>query len=196
MNSLKTNFQDSITFGTRWLSHLAAVALGIMIVVTCLDVILRLVKIPFAGHDMAFRLLKIASTGDTFLALRLYKFSLTGAYDIVCVSTVIAIACALPATTAAKGHIAIAYFSQKLNRVGRRVVEVCVHGGLIASFLVAMWQCLRAGNNFLSNGQGTATLQIPLFWVPWVMALGLLFSALASMVHLTQVFENQSQSKI
>jgi len=175
MNSLKTNFQDSITFGTRWLSHLAAVALGIMIVVTCLDVILRLCRIPLANGKI---------------------LCLTGAYDIVCVSTVIAIACALPATTAAKGHIAIAYFSQKLNRVGRRVVEVCVHGGLIASFLVAMWQCLRAGNNFLSNGQGTATLQIPLFWVPWVMALGLLFAALASAGHLMQVFNGRVESKI
>ena len=164
MDIPRTNFQRYVTLGAHWLAQLASLALGVMIVVTCLDVVLRL-----------------------------FKVSLTGAYDIVCICAAIAISCALPATTAAKGHVTIEYFFHKLNRVGRRVADTIVHGGLVTAFAVAVWQCLRAGQIFLEKGQVTATLQIPMFWVLWVMALGFLFSALASLAHLLNVFQSFSR---
>ena len=159
-------FWRCVAFGMHWLAQLAAVALGIMIVATCLDVILRRFKVP-----------------------------LMGTYDVVCICAAIAIACALPKTTAAKGHIAIEYFFHKLNRTGRRIVDIFVHGGLVIAFLIAMWQCLEFGHSYWMSGEGSQTLRIPLFWVPWVMAFGFLFSAFSSLFHLlhpgkTKIIEN------
>jgi len=145
----------AIAYGIRWFVFVAAIALGAMIVITCLDVLLRVFKIP-----------------------------LTGANDVVRICSAIALAGALPATTAAKGHVTIEYFFHRLNRTGRRIVDIFVHGLLVVCFGVALWQCVHAGMLFLANGQSTNTIQIPLFWVFWVMALGFLFSAFASLFHL------------
>ena len=133
----------------------AAVALGVMMLVTCVDILLRCFRIPFKG-----------------------------AYDIVRICAAIALAGALPATTAAKGHVTIEYFFHKLNRRGRRIVDVFVHGALVVCFVVAAWQCVHAGTKYLASGQGTDTLGIPLFWIYWLMAPGFLLSACASLFHL------------
>ena len=144
-----------VAYGIRWFLLVAVVALGAMIIITCTDVILRCFRLSFKG-----------------------------AYDIVRICAAIALAGAIPATTAAKGHVTIEYFFHKLNRLGRRIVDVFVHGLLVVCFAMAAWQCVDAGTKYLASGQATDTLAIPLFWVFWVMALGFLFSACASLFHL------------
>lgn len=145
----------ALAAGVDVLSHLARIALAVMILATGLDVLLRLAGI-----------------------------ALPGAYDVVRLCGATALSCALPATTAAKGHIAIEYFFHKLNRRGRVLVDTLVHGGVLAVFALAAAQCLTAGRTFLRTGEVTPTLQIPLFWVPWVMAVGCVLAALVSLFHL------------
>jgi TRAP-type C4-dicarboxylate transport system permease small subunit len=145
----------AVTAVMAFLTAIAALALGGMIVVTSLDVVLRQ-----------------------------FGVSITGAYDIVRLCGAIALSCALPSTTAAKGHIAVEYFFHKLKQRGRRMVDTLVHGGMVAAFGFAAWQCVRAGNTFLRTGEVSATLQVPLFWVPWVMAAGCALAGMASMFHL------------
>ena len=61
----------------------------------------------------------------TFLdvVLRIFRCSIVVAFDIVKVAGVITTACALPYTTAVKGHVAIEYFFHRLNRLGRIAVD-------------------------------------------------------------------------
>lgn len=124
----------------------------------------------------------VATTLD--VVLRQFGVAVKGAYDIVRVCGAVAIGCALPATTAAKGHIAVEYFFHKLKRRGRRVVDTVVHGGMVAALGFAAWQCVRAGNTFRLTGEVTPTLQLPLFWVPWVMAAGCALAGVVSVFHL------------
>lgn len=123
-----------------------AVAAGLSIVammaVTCLDVVLRLFGRP-----------------------------LTGAVDIVKVSAVVAIAGALPYTTAVKGHVAIEYFFQKLSRPGRIVVDTVVRLLGMGLFGLLCWGSLRYGFSLKRAGEVTLTLELPVFWLPWVIAL-------------------------
>lgn len=137
------------------LSAVAAVALAAMIVVTSADVVLRQ-----------------------------FGISVKGAYDLVRVFGAVALACALAATTEAKGHIAIEYFFHKLKRRGRGVVDTLVHGGMVVVLGIAAWQCIQAGNTFLRTGEVTPTLQLPFFWVPWVMAAGCALAAVVSLRHM------------
>jgi len=129
----------------RWLVVLltGAAGLGIlaMMLITCLDVLLRVF-----GHP------------------------LIGAFDVVKIAGAIAITCALPYTTAIKGHVAIEYFFQKLSRRARVMVDTLARLVGIALFGSFAWQAVRYGISLKHNGQVTSTLEIPIYWIPYVMA--------------------------
>ena len=133
----------------------ACVALIVMMLTTCLDVGLRRVWRPIKG-----------------------------AYDIVKICSAITIACAMPLTTALKGHIAIEYFFQKLNRMGRLVVDSLMRVLMIGAFVFATYACVRHGISFYTHNEVSATLELPIFWVPWLMACAFGVSAMAVVFHL------------
>lgn len=143
----------------RWLTHALAVAGGFavagIIVVTVADVVGRR-----------------------------FGFPVKGAYDLVRVLGAIAMACALPLTKAVKGHIAIEYFFQQMGPRGRAVVDTGMRLVLLALFGLLAWQFVRQGRNFLESGEGTATLRMPMFWVPWLAALACLVTAGVTLWHL------------
>lgn len=118
------------------------------------------------------------------VVMRLFGHPIKGSYDIVRLAGTLTIACALPITSAVKGHIAIEYFFHKFGRRGRVVLDTFVHGGMMVLFSVAAWQCVRYGQSFLQHGEVSPTLQIPFFWVPWVMALACAVSVPVSCYHL------------
>jgi TRAP-type C4-dicarboxylate transport system permease small subunit len=108
----------------------------------------------------------------TFLdvILRIFRCSLVGAFDIVQIAGVITTACALPYTTAVKGHVAIEYFFHKLTQTGRIVVDTFVRILGMGLFGFLSWQNICYGLSLKQSGQGTLTLQIPLFWIPYLIA--------------------------
>ena len=126
-----------------------------MILITCLDVTLRT-----CGHPVK------------------------GAYDVVRICGAVTIACALPLTTALKGHVAVEYFFQKLNHTGRLIVDSLMRLITIAVFLLAAYECVGYGQRFLRNGEVTGTIELPVFWVPWVMAAAFAVTAVVVVFHL------------
>lgn len=139
-----------------------------------------------ALHEGCFKLVRVmvialaAAAGAGIIAmmtvtcldvvLRLFGRPLTGAMDIVNVAAVIAIAGALPYTTAVKGHVAIEYFFQKLSRRGRIVVDTAVRLLGMGLFGLLCWGSIRYGCSLRRTGEVTLTLQLPVFWLPWVIA--------------------------
>lgn len=108
----------------------------------------------------------------TFLdvILRIFRCSLVGAFDIVKIAGAITIACALPYTTAVKGHVAIEYFFHKLTRTGRIIVDTFARILGMALFVFLTCQNIRYGLALKHSGEVTLTLQVPLFWVPYLIA--------------------------
>ena len=94
------------------------------------------------------------------------------------------LACALPVTTALKGHVAIEYFFHKLRRRGRFIVDTLMRLLQMSAFAVAARECCRHGGKLLRSGEVTPTLQVPVFWVAWVLAAGCLLTALVTLYHL------------
>lgn len=137
------------------LTVVSCLALAAMMLVTCADVVLRAF-----GHP------------------------LKGTYDVARVCGAVCIACALPLTTAMKGHVAIEYFFHKLNRLGRLAVDSLMRLITITVFLFAAYECVGYGQRFLRNGEVTSTIELPLFWVPWVMAGAFAVTALVVVFHL------------
>ncbi len=107
-----------------------------------------------------------------------------GAYDLVRVLGAVAMVCALPLTKAVKGHIAIEYFFLKLRPRGRAVTDTLMRLVLLLLFGLLAWQFVRQGNEFLASGEGTATLHMPMFWVPWLAAVACLVTVGVTLWHL------------
>ena len=124
------------------LAAVAALAIVVMILVTCVDVVGRRVGFP-----------------------------LTGTYDIVELLGAIMIAGALPYTTACKGHVAIEFILQKLSRRGRIILDMFVRPPVILMFAFLTWRFVLYGQELKASGQGTLTLQWPVFWLPYWMAI-------------------------
>ena len=148
-------FWNAVVWLGRGMTFVSCLGLAAMIVVICCDVTLRII-----GHPVK------------------------GAYDVVRVAGAITIACSLPITTAMKGHVAIEYFFQKLNRTGRVVVDSLMRLIVIGAFLLAAYECVGYGMRFLRNSEVTSTIEMPIFWVPWLMAASFVVTALVVVFHL------------
>ena len=107
-----------------------------------------------------------------------------GAYDLVRVLGAVAMGCALPITKAVKGHIAIEYFFQKMARRGRAALDTAMRLVLLALFGLLAWRFVQQGIGFRESGEVTATLHMPMFWVPWLVAATCLATAGVTLWHL------------
>jgi len=104
------------------------------------------------------------------VVLRRFGYPVVGAYDIVKIAGALTLASAMPYTTAVKGHVAIEYFFHKLNRTTRIVVDSILRIMSMVLFTFLSWRNVLYGNELLSNNQVTQTLQMPVFWVPYVIS--------------------------
>jgi TRAP-type C4-dicarboxylate transport system permease small subunit len=100
-------------------------------------------------------------------------------------ASAVTIACALPYTTAVKGHVAIEYFFQKLGRRGRIIVDSAARTLAMTLFVLLSVQCIRYGNSVRASGEGSLTLQIPVFWVPYLIGLCCALTVLVILYNLT-----------
>lgn len=103
--------------------------------------------------------------------MRLFRCPIVGAYDIVKVAGTVTIAAALPYTTAVKGHVSIEFFYHRLNRIGRIALDIFLRLLAMILFSFSAYRCFLYGNSMKMAGQVTQTLQLPLFWLPYVIAV-------------------------
>jgi len=106
---------------------------------------------------------------DVILRLKWINHPFVGAYDLVKIAGALSLAAALPYTTAVKGHVAIEYFFHKFNRRGRIVLDTLIRLLGMALFAFFAWRSVAYGFDLHRNGQVSQTLQLPVFWVPFVI---------------------------
>jgi len=119
------------------------------------------------------------------VVLRIFRLSFTGAYDILKIAAAVTIAAALPYTTAIKGHVAIEYFFHKLGRRGRIVVDALMRLMAMALFSLLAWGCVDYGNSLRTRGEVSMTLQLPIYWLPYTLAVSCALVVLIKLYHLT-----------
>ncbi len=140
-----------------FMTALAGAGVLCLMTITCLDILMRL-----AGYPMI------------------------GAYDIIKITSAITICCALPYTTAVKGHVAVEYFFHKLNRRGRLAVDTAARLISILFFALLAYRCILYGMTLHSSGEATPTLQIPTFWIMYVIAFSCMVVVLVIFDHLVR----------
>ncbi len=104
------------------------------------------------------------------VVLRYFSLSMAGAYDLVKVLSAVSLSCALPYTTAVKGHVAIEFFFHKFGQKGRVVVDSIMRILSSALFGFLTFRSFLYGIELYENGSVTQTLQMPIFWVPQVIS--------------------------
>ncbi len=135
----------------------------------------------FAGACLVVMVL--VTTGD--VVLRQFNLPFTGAYDLVKIAAALTVAAALPYTTAIKGHVAIEFFFHKLGRRGRIVVDTLMRLGGMGLFALLGWGCIDYGNSLRATGEVSTTVQLPIYWVPYVLAISCGLVVLVKLHHLT-----------
>lgn len=115
--------------------------------------------------------------------VRIFKLSIYP-YDIVKLAGAVTISCALPYTTAVKGHVAIEFFFHKLGRRWRILVDTLTRILAISLFGLLSWRCLVYGNTLWQKGEVTLTLQIPTFWVMYVISFSCALVVLIILEHM------------
>jgi len=141
-----------------------------------------LVKVMTAVSCLALVVMALITCGD--ILLRVLRMPVKGAYDLVRLCGAVSVSCAVPLTTAMKGHVAIEYFFHKLNHRGRLVVDSLMRLIILGGFLIAAWACCCYGIRFFKNGEVTSTIEVPVFWVPWLMAVAFAVTSLVVLFHL------------
>lgn len=126
---------------------------------------LRAVVLALAAVSGAGILLMTAATVADILLRRLCGHPIPGIVDIIQLTAAVTIACALPYTTAVKGHVAVEFLFQRLGYRGRVVVDTLARALGIALFAVLGRACWVRGSHLRRAGELTLTLQIPVFWV-------------------------------
>ncbi len=155
MNSFFNTLSTLVRGLVFFLTVISGLGIIFMMTITCLDIILRLF-----GHPI------------------------TGVYDIIKLSSAITICCALPYTTAVKGHVSVEYFFLKLNRRGRVIVDTVTRVLTMSFFGLLAYRCFHYGLSLYSSGEATATLQIPTFWVMYVISFSCVIVVFVIFEHL------------
>ena len=116
--------------------------------------------------------------------LRIFGVGLSGVYDLVRALGVISVACALPYVTAVKGHIAIEYLYHKCNRIGRIILDTFFRISSVLIFGSLAIETFKHGLHLFKSGEVFATLGMPVFWIPLVISLNCILMILVFAYHL------------
>jgi len=132
-----------------------------------------------------FCLLAIIAITSADIILRRFDLAVCGAIDLVQILGCLCITLALPYTTAVKGHIAVEFLFRNFNRRGKIIADTCTRSFGMLLFAILAWYSIISGQTMLQKNAMTLTLNIPLFWVYWLIAFSFCVVILVKFYHLT-----------
>lgn len=145
--------EKTITATAERANWIAAAALIIMMVLTTLDVILRL-----------------------------FKSSIPGTYEIIGLLGAVVASFALGYTSVEKGHIAVDFLVMRFSPKAQALVGAINALVATSLFCIITWQSLLYALDLMKKGQVTLTLQLPIYPFVFGIAAGCGLLALVLMV--------------
>ncbi len=149
-------FTKTLTAFVYALTAISGVSILLIIGITCLDIILRR-----------------------------FGSSIHGAVDIVKILGCLAVSCALPYTTAVKGHIAVEFLFRKLPFIWKIIFDTATRLMALVLFSILCWRSFVVGCRYHHLGTASLTLSIPLCWVLWTMSVAFFAVILVKIYNLT-----------
>lgn len=118
----------------KYLNHVAALSLLVLVILTCLDVFLRIISNPIIGT-----------------------------YEIVRFLETAVIAFAMADVTIKRGHIAVELLTERFSYKIQRIVFLFVQFASFILFALLSWECFTYGNDLQKAGEVSLTLEIPFY---------------------------------
>lgn len=128
---------------TRSLNALSAAAVMAMMLLTCADIVLRLMRRP-----------------------------ITGTYELMGFLAALFVSFALAQTSVDKGHIAVDFLVMHLSRRAQRIIDALNDGVCIGLFALVTRQCVVYGAELRASGEVSMTLQLPVYPVVYGIGAG------------------------
>ena len=128
---------------TRSLNALSAAAVMAMMLLTCADIVLRLMRRP-----------------------------ITGTYELMGFLAALFVSFALAQTSVDKGHIAVDFLVMRLSRRAQRIIDALNDGVCIGLFALVTRQCVVYGAELRASGEVSMTLQLPVYPVVYGIGAG------------------------
>ncbi len=125
-----------------WMNALGGTLLFIMMLLTVLDVILRVFNRP-----------------------------ITGTYEMVAVLSAIVIGYAIPQTSVERGHIYVEFLVEKRSAAVRIGFFIFTRLLGIALFALLAWNLFLKGNHLYKSGDVSQTLYVPYYPVAYALSL-------------------------
>ncbi len=147
---------------SRLLNIVAGIAITFIMLLTVLDVVLRLLRRPIVGT-----------------------------YELVAFSGAVVIGFALPLTSWLRGHIYVDFFTGKLPPPVRRPVHFATRALGFALFAVIGWNLILFGMDLQRSGEVSLTLQLPFYPVAYGVGAACFVECLVLLADIVKIFRGQ-----
>ncbi len=119
---------------------------------------------------------------------------LVGTVELEEIMIVILVFCGIAYTQVTRNHISVDFVTARLSEPIQKGLEVAT--SLISSlfFFILTWQSLVQAQEQLADGTSTFDLQIPLFWVMWIVALGFFLFGLSTLIDFLKTAHDQIET--
>jgi TRAP-type C4-dicarboxylate transport system permease small subunit len=156
------SFLDAVKGASSALAAVAGAALGLLMLLTIADVVLRILGRPIVGT-----------------------------YELVALGGAIAIGLSLPLTSWVRGHIYVDSFVARLPRLPRAALNLATRLLVLGLFLVLGWNLLKYAMDLRAAGEVTPTLRVPFYPVPFGVGLSCLLECLVMVADIVKIIRKE-----
>jgi TRAP-type C4-dicarboxylate transport system permease small subunit len=141
-----------------------------------LDGVLRLNEVMQAIASVALTFIVLLTTMDVIL--RLFRMPIPGSVEIIAIAGGILLGFTVPITSWMRGHISVDFVLNWLPERAKDAVNVVTRCIAIFLVLLIGWNCAKIGSGFRKGAEVSGTLEIPLYPVAYALAVCFLVLAL------------------
>ena len=156
------SFLAAVKGASSALAAIAGAALGLLMLLTVADVVLRILGRPIVGT-----------------------------YELVALGGAIAIGLSLPLTSWVRGHIYVDSFVAKLPRLPRAVLNIATRLLVLALFLLLGWNLVKYALDLRNAGEVTPTLRVPFFPVVIGVGFSCFIECLVVVSDIVKIFRKE-----
>ena len=161
--------KSMLNFGSRlciWMDNIGGSILVIMMMLTIIDIVLRIIGRP-----------------------------ITGTYELVALAGAMVVGFAVPQTTQENGHIGVDLLIQTLSPRARKIFFVItkIMGAVLCGGVA--WYLYKKGNHLLEQGDVSHTLQIPAYPGAYVMAFCFAVESLILLLQILKLFLEETKNE-
>ncbi len=152
-------FSSKIWGLSRFLNIIAGISLTFLMLLTVMDVILRIFKSPIVGT-----------------------------YELVAFSGAVVIGFSVPLTSWVRGHIFVDFFIQGLSQKVKNIFNLTTRCLVVVLFFLIGWNLIKYGMDLQKSGEVSLTLQMPFYPVAYGVAVSCFVQCLVMICDILKIF--------